>query len=95
MRNMGEFPVVLLSLSAVCRNKAKPFPLLDLPTELVEKVVSTLGPQDQAAKKAARASCTQLRSAVNAAVSRVKVWPSCLTQMSVPHTYAMLILQPF
>lgn len=57
----------------VCSNKSKPFPLLDLPAELVEKVVSTLGPEDQSAKKAARASCTQLRSAVNAAVSKVKV----------------------
>jgi hypothetical protein len=55
------------------RNKTKHFPLLDLPPELVEKVVATLGPEDQVAKKAARATCTQLRSAVNAAVSSVTV----------------------
>lgn len=49
------------------------FPLLDLPIELVEKVVGCLGPEDQKALKATRATCTELRSAVNAGVTRVKV----------------------
>lgn len=60
-------------LAIQAANKTKHFPLLDLPPELVEKVVATLGPEDQVAKKAARATCTQLRSAVNAAVSSVTI----------------------
>lgn len=60
-------------LAIQAANKNKHFPLLDLPPELVEKVVATFGPADQAAKKAARATCTQLRSAVNIAVSSVKI----------------------
>lgn len=61
----------MLALQA--SKKITPFPLLDLPPELVEKVVGTFGPGDQLAKKNARAACTQLRSAVNVAVTSVKV----------------------
>ena len=49
------------------------FPLLELPQELVEKVAATLGPEDQKAKKAARSTCTRLRSAINTNVSSVRV----------------------
>ena len=58
------------------------FPLLDLPTDLVEKVVSCLGPEDQKAKKAARATCTDLRFAVNAGVTSVKVCNCFICKLS-------------
>ena len=85
---------------SACRRKTTPFPLLDLPTELVEKVVGTFGPGDQDAKKNARATCTQLRSAANVAVTSVKVliFPVCwslhwlpgqqrLVEFSLHHTF--------
>lgn len=63
------------------REQGRKLPLLSFPQELIEKIVAELGPQDQKAKKAARATCSRLRAAVNAGVSSVKV-SFCLARQS-------------
>ena len=71
--NSPEFKIYFL-----CSSKNEVFPLLDLPPELVEQIIQCLGPEEQRTKKAARSTCTQLRSAVNAGITSVKVFNSSI-----------------
>lgn len=66
-------PLELSLKGGMLCSEAMKLPLLDLPQELIERIVTCLGSKEQKAKKAVRASCRRLRYAINASVTSVQV----------------------